>query len=149
MKQIILDNAIQLATKMHHGQFDMHGVPYILHPLQVMRNLNSNDQELNAIAMLHDILEDTEATVELLKYHGMTNRIINAVVVLTKAVDRKFTYAGYIERIIQNEDARLVKIADIEHNLSPDRIQTITEKDVFRYKKYSDSLIKLRKGVSK
>lgn len=149
MKQIILDNAILLATIRHQGQFDMHGVPYILHPLQVMRNLNSTDQELNAIAVLHDILEDTLATVDELRWHGMTNRVIDAVVTLTKVVDRNFTYAGYIEKIIQNEDARLVKIADIEHNLSPGRIQTVTEKDVFRYKKYADSLIKLRKGKPK
>ena len=50
--------AIKLASEVHQHQFDNGGNPYILHPIQVMYNLNSDDPELKQIAILHDVVED-------------------------------------------------------------------------------------------
>ena len=53
----LLSEAIKLATNFHDGQFDKAGVPYILHCIKVMHYLKTDDEELQCIAILHDILE--------------------------------------------------------------------------------------------
>ena len=83
MKQL-LNTAIALAAKHHDGQFDRSGMPFILHVIKVMHYLKTDDEELMCIAVLHDIVEDTSVSFEDLKSAGMTDRIINAVQLLTK-----------------------------------------------------------------
>lgn len=134
MKQNLLSKAIAIATQAHHGQFDKQGVPYIMHPLQVMKNLNSDDEELNCIAILHDVVEDTAITSDDLAQKGMTNRIVDGVILLTKT--EGIEYEQYINTLIQNEDAIRVKLADLEHNMNPKRIKGTTPKDIARMEKY-------------
>jgi guanosine-3',5'-bis(diphosphate) 3'-pyrophosphohydrolase len=133
-KQNLLSNAIHLATRAHDGQFDKAGVPYILHCLKVMHYLKSNDEELNCIAVLHDILEDTVVVERDLKDYDMTNRIIEGVKALTK-ID-KMTKEEYLSRIKTNSDAIKVKMADLRHNSDIRRLKDVRQKDFDRIVKY-------------
>lgn len=133
MKQM-LNAAIVLAATRHDGQYDKQGLPYIMHTLKVQYLLKSEDEELNCIAVLHDILEDTKTTVEELFDIGMSKRVVDAVCLLTK--DKKIEYKDYLEKISSNIDAVRVKMCDIRHNMDMRRLKGVTEKDLKRMEKY-------------
>nr|WP_167438163.1 MULTISPECIES: HD domain-containing protein [unclassified Paenibacillus] len=133
-----LNNAISIAATMHNGQHDKGGNPYILHPLRVMMNMNSNEEQI--VAVLHDILEDTTMTGEKLSKY-FTSQIIEAVIALTRQENE--TYWEFIARCKQNKLARKVKIADIEDNIDLSRIEQPTKKDYERIKKYEKALKEL------
>ncbi len=128
----MLENAILFATKAHKGQMDKAGKPYILHSFRVM--LSCKKQEEQIAAVLHDVLEDTDNAKEDLQKAGFSEEIIQAVICLTK--QKKEDYFAYIQRVKQNEIARVVKLADLQDNMNLKRLSVITEKDKERVKKY-------------
>ena len=130
----MLGNAIAIAATFHNGQFDKAGMPYILHPLKVMHYLKSDDPELMAIAVLHDIVEDTPVSYAELRAHGMTERVIDGVRLLTK--QRGQTHEEYLAGIKTSVDAIRVKLADLRHNTDIRRLKGVTEKDTKRLDKY-------------
>lgn len=130
----LLNKMLVLATNAHAGQFDKGGVPYILHPLKVMHYLKSSDEELQCIALGHDIVEDTDVTYRQLAEEGFTERIINGIRALTKVPGE--TYDEYKERVFASEDAMRVKMADLRHNTDIRRLKGVTEKDIARAAKY-------------
>lgn len=130
----LLSKAILIATNAHHGQFDRGGSPYILHPLTVLDILNTSDEELQCVALLHDVIEDTKTTFLDLREAGMTERIIEAVRALTKMPGQ--TYDEYKVGVFENVDAMKVKQADLTHNSDIRRLKGISEKDIQRMAKY-------------
>lgn len=130
----LLSKAIVLATNAHNGQFDKAGNPYILHPLRVMDLLEEKDEELQCIAILHDVIEDTKTTFADLRELGFTDRIISAVTLLTKMPGQ--TYEEYQQGVFSNVDAMKVKKADLTHNSDIRRLKGISEKDIERIAKY-------------
>jgi len=130
----LLSEAIKLATNFHDGQFDKAGVPYILHCIKVMHYLKTDDEELQCIAILHDILEDTKCTDINLKQAGMTQRIIDGVISLTKVKD--ISTENYLNQILKNKDAIKVKMADLRHNSDIRRLKSVRQKDFDRIVKY-------------
>jgi hypothetical protein len=80
----LLNKMLVLATTRHAGQFDRGGNPYILHPLKVMYYLKSNDEELQCIALAHDLVEDTDTSYDELREMGFSERIIQGIAALTK-----------------------------------------------------------------
>lgn len=130
----LLSKAIVLATNAHNGQFDRGGNPYILHPLRVMDLLEEKDEELQCIAILHDVIEDTKVTFAEMRELGLTERIIKAVALLTKMPGQ--TYEEYKEGVFSNVDAMKVKKADLTHNSDIRRLKGISEKDIERMAKY-------------
>ena len=130
----MLAEAIALAAEKHKDQFDKGGMPYVLHPLKVMHYLKSDDIELMCIAVLHDIVEDTDVTCADLRVLGMSERVIIAVKLLTKVQGQ--THEEYLDGIKSNIDAILVKLADLRHNSDIRRLKGITEKDAARLNKY-------------
>lgn len=110
----ILDEAIIIATKAHSGQLDKIGQPYILHPIRVMLKVPS---PLQVPAVLHDVLEDTALTELNLVFVGDSN--LQIVKALTRNEGEK--YLDYIHRVSLNPDAVIVKLADLEDNMSPER----------------------------
>lgn len=128
----MLEKAIILATKAHQGQKDKAGQCYILHSLRVMLRCEKEEQKI--VAVLHDVLEDTEVTKEDLIKEGFCKEIVEAVVCLTKK--EKEYYFDYIDRVKQNAIARVVKLADLEDNMNLKRIKNVTEKDRQRVEKY-------------
>lgn len=131
----MLSNAIKLATNAHAGQFDKGGMPYILHPLKVMHYLKSDDEELQCIAVLHDVVEDCSVTWEDLEKEGMSVRVMLAVSLLTKI--RGQSYTEYKNGVKSNNDAIRVKLADLRHNSDIRRLKGVTEKDLARIARYS------------
>lgn len=123
-----------LATNAHSGQYDKGGNPYILHPLKVMYYLKTEDEELQCIALGHDIIEDTDVTFQELYDLGFTSRIIEGIRCLTKMPGE--TENDYKKRIFSNRDAMLVKKADLRHNSDIRRLKGVTEKDIKRMIKY-------------
>lgn len=127
-----LEQAISLAAKQHEGQVDKANAPYILHPLRVMLNVPTIEHKI--VAVLHDILEDTETTIEDLYQFGFQEHIIDAIVALTKKQGE--TRLETAQRARQNPIARVVKLADINDNMDLSRIQSPTVKDFERLKEY-------------
>ena len=130
----LLNKMLVLATNSHSEQYDRGGNPYILHCLKVMHYLKSSDEELQCIALGHDIIEDTNVTYNQLVEEGFSQRVINAIRCLTK--QRGETYDEYKLRVFSNKDAMMVKLADLRHNSDIRRLKGVTEKDLTRIEKY-------------
>ena len=124
--------ALELAVEKHKNQTDKAGNPYILHPLHVMENVNSKEGKI--VAILHDIIEDTDVTEDYLLKIGLSKRIVDAVVALTRSED--MDYQEYIKNLSSNPLAKEVKLADLEHNMDLKRLPTLEEKDLDRNRKY-------------
>lgn len=137
----MLNKAIGIATRAHAGQVDKAGEPYILHPLRVML---SRDNDLERIsAVLHDVVEDSETTFEDLRKEGFSEETIAVLDCLTR---RKCeNYDNYIERIIKNETACRIKLADLYDNMDLSRIKNPTDKDEARIKKYRKAAERISK----
>lgn len=139
----ILSKAIQIAVEAHADQFDKGGNPYILHPLKVMHYLKSKDEELMAIAVLHDVVEDNKNwTWERLLEEGMPERVVKALVCLTKMPGQ--SHGQYKAAVKSNKDAILVKMADLRHNSDIRRLKGVTDKDIERVVKYQRFFLELQ-----
>ena len=110
--------AVFAAATWHNRQVDKGGHPYILHPLQVMLRLQSESPEIMAAAVLHDVVEDTDATPEAIEAM-FGEEVARLVDLLTHKKDED--YFGYIARIKADADATAIKLADIEENMRHDR----------------------------
>lgn len=133
--------AIKLAAEGHLNQKDKGGNPYILHPIKVMHYLKSDDFQLMAIGVMHDLLEDTEVTAADLAMLGFSQRVITGVVLLTKR--EGVSPEDYFNGIAQNYDATRVKLADLRHNTDVRRLKGIGDKDLLRMKKYHEMHVRL------
>jgi len=129
-----LAKAIELAAQFHCNQTDKSGKPYILHTLKVMHYLKTEDFELMAIAVLHDIIEDTDCTYQTLRFEGMSDRVVLGVHHMTKQPGQ--TPEEYLAQVKKNVDSCHVKLADLRHNSDIRRLKGITEKDFKRITKY-------------
>ncbi len=108
--------AITLATKAHAGQFDKAGKPYIFHPIRV--SLCMDDDNSKIVALLHDVVEDTDVTLEQIerKFGVVISRAVDAI-----SRRSEETYMEYLRRMRNNDLALKVKFADIRDNLLPER----------------------------
>ena len=130
----MIELAKKIATEKHRGQFRRDGkTPYVSHPAAVAERLGNEAAEVVMAAWLHDVLEDTDTTVEELRDRGIPGVVLDAVVTLTKD---ESDYESYLRRVRRNEIACKVKVADMLHNLSDNP----TKKQIL---KYSHGLIAL------
>lgn len=136
----MLGTMLVLAANKHEGQFDKSGKPYILHPLAVMQMVDPADEELQCIALGHDLVEDTKTTWEELS-ELFTPRVVDGIRCLTKMPGE--TFEEYKARVKSNGDAIQVKIADLRHNSDITRLKGISEKDMDRMAKYHKMYIEL------
>ena len=121
-----LDTAVIIAAQAHQGQKDRYGVNYILHPLRVMLRFESETEMI--VAILHDVIEKTEWTLEKLREQGFNDTVLKAVNLLTRQDEQP--YMEYIEKLRGNRIARKVKIADIEDNMNPRRMDTLSDENL-------------------
>lgn len=136
---------IKLAATAHCEQFDKQGQPYFLHCITVMQLLNSDDEELNCIALGHDLFEDTDVTYEEV-YEIFGPRVANGILALTKM--HGISYDSYIERVCGNIDAIKVKMCDLRHNSDITRQRdALSDKAAARILKYHRTYIKLEKEL--
>ena len=130
----MLAKMLLIATNAHAGQFDKGGTPYILHPLKVMHYLKPDDEELQCIALGHDVIEDTDVTYKDLQEAGISERVIYGIDALTKRLGE--TYEDYKLRVFASRDAMKVKLCDLRHNTDIRRLKGVREKDLERMAKY-------------
>lgn len=131
--EALYEKALRIATKAHAGQKDKGGHPYINHPLAVAEKVSRPEEKV--AALLHDVVEDTEITLEDL-WKEFPPCIVTAVDLLTKKKGPDYSPEKYLEAIRNNELARQVKLADLEHNMDIRRIPNPGEKDFRRLEKY-------------
>ena len=142
----LLGKVLVLATNAHAGQFDRGGKPYILHPLKVMHYLKTDDEELQCIALLHDVIEDTSTSWKDLEAIGCTSRVIAGVRVLTKMPGQ--TYDEYKNEVFANLDAMRVKSCDLRHNTDIRRLKGVTQKDIDRMAKYNQFYLEIQSRLN-
>jgi metal dependent phosphohydrolase len=135
--------AYNIASKAHKGQKDKGGEDYFKHPLTVSNKLSGEKDKI--VALLHDVIEDTDVTVNDLREAGFSDEVVLAVSVITKKDGED--YEEYLNRVKQNPIALRVKIADMEHNSDISRIKNPTEKDLKRLEKYRIRLKELRETL--
>ena len=113
---------MQIAYAAHHGQVDKAGIPYIFHPIHLAEQMP--DEYTTCVALLHDVVEDTDVTLEQLS--GIfPEPVVEAVRLMTHA--KSEPYADYVRRIKANPIARAVKLADLRHNSDESRMPDATE----------------------
>ena len=128
----MLEKAIEIAVEAHRGQIDKAGKEYILHPMRVMLR-GRNDTEM-IVGILHDVVEDTPITIDMLRLEGFSEDILAALECVTKR--RGESYGTFIDRVLTNPLATQVKLYDMEDNMNRDRIPYPTPKDEARFRKY-------------
>ncbi|MCH1940021.1 HD domain-containing protein [Holdemania massiliensis] len=133
---MMLELALKVATEAHKGQKDKGGRDYINHPLTVASMCESDEEKI--VALLHDVIEDTDVTLEDLKKYGFSSKILEAIDCITKQPG--VSYDEYLRKIKNNELARKVKIADMTHNSDISRILDPTSKDYARVEKYKEKI---------
>lgn len=129
-----LNKALLLASIYHDGIYDKGGNNYINHPLKVRALLDKKEEEIETVAILHDIIEDTEITKEDLFDIGLSINIVNAIISLSRKENE--SYMDFIKRVSENEIATYVKLADLRNNMDLSRIDNPSIKDYERNKKY-------------
>ena len=129
-----------LATSAHKNQVDKGGNSYIEHPLRVMKQMTTDVARI--VAVLHDVIEDSDYGFDDLIAAGFSEEIVSAIVVLTKK--KEVSYKNYLRAIKTNPIAIAVKLADLQDNMDLTRLPTITEKDTERQKKYSKAVAMLK-----
>ncbi len=128
-----LQRAIEIATEAHKGQHDKSGKDYIGHPLRVMDMGKTEDEKI--VGVLHDVVEDSEWTFEMLEAEGFSEEVMAALRCVTK-ISEKESYDDFIERVKKNPLAVAVKINDLTDNMDIRRLPYLSDKDVKRLKKY-------------
>lgn len=141
----MLNKMIILATEKHRGQYDKAGVAYIAHPLAVMtyaiERFGGTNEELLAIAVGHDLVEDTDVTASYLRAE-FGDRVTNGILALSKYTGQ--TYNEYRAAVKSNYDAVRVKLCDLRHNTREDRGPT----NPSRTEKYEKLKLELEQALS-
>lgn len=128
-----IEGAIRFAAHLHDGQTDKNGDPYVLHPLRVMENAASialawgvDQEDARIIGVLHDVVEDCECTHEDVVYAlRLTPELSEALEAITHLKNEP--YQTYLERVVTNPIATVVKLADLEDNTNPLRQARLPE----------------------
>lgn len=127
--------AILIAYNAHQGQLDRSGIPYIFHPFHLAEQMDTEAECI--VALLHDVVEDTDVTFEDLE-KDFSPEVITALKLITH--QKCIPYMHYVEALKDNPIARKVKLADLKHNSDVTRLASLTEKDIERNKKYKKAI---------
>ncbi len=128
-----LESAIRIALDAHAGITDRSGHPYILHPLTLMLQMETEEQMITAV--LHDVVEDSDVTLDDLARAGFSLSVLQALELLTH--DKDVLYLDYVAAVAANPLARAVKLADLRHNMDVRRLPPeLSERDLERLAKY-------------
>ena len=127
--------AMTLAYEAHHGQTDRSGVPYIFHPARVAENFTN--EAVACTAWLHDVVEDTDLTIQDIRLAGFGTVICDALRLLTH--DKSLPYMDYVRAIAENPIAKAVKMADLQDNMDTSRLPEVDEAALKRLEKYREA----------
>ena len=131
-----LERAIEIAARTHAGQTDKGGAPYILHPLRVMLRVAPGAQQI--VAVLHDVVEDSEVTFEDLEREGFSAEVISGLRAVTKIEGE--SYEDFVARAALDPVGSKVKLADLAENSDLSRIAQPSQKDLERVEKYRKAI---------
>ena len=127
-----VEKALKICFDAHKNQVDNNGLPYVFHPFHLAEQMETKDEICTAL--LHDVVEDSEYTIENLRREGFASAVLEAVALLT--YDPDVPYMNYIQKIRKNKVARKVKLADLTHNSDPNRKTPENEWERTRSRKY-------------
>lgn len=128
--------ALKLCFNTHKDQVDKSGMPYVFHPFHLAEQM---DDELSTVcALLHDVVEDSETTLDDLSNMGFPKEVIEVLSLLTHADD--VSYMDYVREIKKNPIATKVKIADLKHNSDSTRVESADERMLERWQKYAEAI---------
>lgn len=128
--------ALRLCFDSHKEQVDKTGLPYVFHPFHLAEQMN--DEYGTAVALLHDVVEDTDTTLDDLAAMGYPKEVTDALALLTHA--KGVPYMDYVYEIAKNPLARRVKMADLRHNSDMSRLDTVDDYALKRAEKYKKAL---------
>ncbi len=129
--------ALKLCFEAHKEQVDKSGMPYVFHPFHLAEQMT--DEATTVVALLHDVVEDTDITFnDLEEKQGFSDEIINALKLLTH--DKSVPYMDYVAEIKKNTIATKVKLADLKHNSDITRLSVVDEKALERKTKYEKAI---------
>ena len=116
--------ALELCFEAHKEQKDKSGLPYVFHPFHLAEQMQT--EETTIVALLHDVVEDTDVTLDDLAQMGFSKTVMDAIALMTHAdgVD----YMDYVRAIRENPIAKAVKLADLRHNSDLTRMDVVDEK---------------------
>lgn len=128
--------ALKLCFDAHRDQLDKSGLPYVFHPFHLAEQMVTEDTTV--VALLHDVVEDTDYTIADLVAMGFKKEITDAIALMTHAdgVD----YLEYVASLKNNPIAKAVKLADLKHNSDLTRLDTVDEKALARAEKYRKAM---------
>lgn len=129
---VLIEEALRCALRAHAGQTDKAGAPYITHPLRVMARFQ--DPILQAAALLHDAVEDSEITVSELRSLGFPEKVVGLVDLLTRRDGE--SYMSFVSRLAADFSALKIKKADLEDNMNISRLTVMTKDDFAQLAKY-------------
>lgn len=124
--------AMSLCYEAHEGQMDKGGVPYVFHPIHVAEQMK-NELDI-CVALLHDVVEDTDYEMDDVISAGFPEEIIYALKCITKS--KAQSYGEYIKTVKKSPIAVRVKMADLAHNSDLTRLSVIDDEALNRLRKY-------------
>lgn len=124
--------ALKICFDAHKDQVDKAGIPYVTHPLHLAEQMP--DETTTVVALLHDVVEDSNYTMDDIIAAGFPKVVTDALALLTH--DKAIPYMEYVAALKDNPVARMVKLADLEHNSDTSRIDKVTSDDIVRIEKY-------------
>ena len=128
--------ALKLCFEAHKDQTDKTGLPYVFHPFHLAEQMT--DEYTTICALLHDVVEDTDYTIDDLKNMGFPIEVLEALKLLTH--DPSVPYMDYVVALSDNEIAKSVKMADLRHNSDLTRLDVVDEWALKRNEKYKKAL---------
>lgn len=129
-----LERAIEIAARAHTGQLDKAGEPYILHVLRVMLGVEGKKERITAV--LHDVIEDSDISLNDLREEGFDEDVVTAVDLLTKRNGEGRIDAA--RRTVWNPIARTVKLSDVKDNMNMLRFRNPKPEDHARIEEYKE-----------
>lgn len=129
--------ALKISFDAHKNQIDKSGIPYVYHPFHLAEQMD--DELSTCVALLHDVAEDSDITLDDLKAEGFPSEVTEALELLIH--DDVVPYMDYIRKVKTNPIAKKVKLADLEHNSDLSRLDYVDDKAVERANKYKLAII--------
>ncbi len=128
--------AMNICYSAHAGQVDKGGVPYVFHSIHLAEQMD-NEYEI-CLALLHDVVEDTDYTFSDIESQDFPDDIITALKLITR--DKGQPYLEYMETLSHNALARKVKLCDLLHNSDTSRLLSVDENAERRLQRYQESI---------
>jgi (p)ppGpp synthase/HD superfamily hydrolase len=124
--------AYKIACQLHAGQTDKAGRPYIEHLTRVLLRvqMDGGDRFQQIAALLHDSIEDEKTTADELLALGVPSEAVVLVQALTKREEQ--SYEDYLRGLIGRYRVVTVKMADLDDNSDPERLELLPERQRMR-----------------